>query len=66
MKATRCILKLVAALAAVGAVVYLAVTYWDKILDAFYTVSDKIKEKKANCAFCASEFDDFEDIEIEG
>lgn len=64
MKAARCILKLVAALAAVGAAAYLVVAYWDKILDAFYTISDKIEEKRANCCFCSSEYDDYDDVEM--
>ena len=63
MKDARCIMKFVTALAAVGAVACLVVAYWDKILDVFYTVADKIEEKRANCAFCDPEFDDFADAE---
>ena len=56
----------VAVLTALSAAAYLIVTYWDKILDTFYTIMDKIEEKKACCPFCAEdEFDDFEDVEIQ-
>jgi len=66
MKAARCILKIVAGLAALSAAVYLIVSYWDKILDTFYTILDKIEEKKACCPLCAcDEYDDFEDVEIQ-
>lgn len=65
MKAGRCILKLIAALAAMGAAVYLVTTYWDTLEDIFYTVVGKIKEKKAQYICAApSEFDDYADGEM--
>ena len=66
MKAVRCILKLIAAVAAIGAVVCLVRTYRDTLEDIFYTVVGKIKEKKAQCT-CVfpSEFDDYADGEME-
>ena len=66
MKAARCILKIVAALAALSAAVYLIVSYWDKILDTVYTIREKIEEKMDCCSACScDEFDDFEDVEIQ-
>ena len=64
MKFGRCVLKLIAALALIGAAAYVVTTYWDKILDLFYVVVGKIKDKKAelcDCVLCPSEFDDFAD-----
>lgn len=63
MKVARFVLKLVAALMVVAAAVCAVVAYWDKIVDAFYAVADKIEEKKAECRF-ASEYDDFEDCDL--
>ena len=63
MKVARFVLKLVAALMVVAAAVCAVVAYWDRIVDAFYAVADKIEEKKAECRF-ASEYDDFEDCDL--
>ena len=60
MKVARFVLKIVAAAALVSAVVCAVIAYWDKILELFYTVADKIEEKKANCC-CPSEFEDYDD-----
>lgn len=68
MKAVRCILKIVAALAAVAAVVCLVRNYWDTIEDLFYTAVGKIKEKKAQRACScpgASEYADYADGEMQ-
>ena len=69
MKAGRCILKLVAALAAIAAAAYLIKTYWETLEDIFYMVVSKIKEKKAEycCCDCDAEyeFEDFEDADSE-
>ena len=67
MKAGRCFLKLIAALAVIGAAAYVVTTYWDTIVDLFYVVVGKIKDKKAqlcDCVLCSSEFDDYADAEI--
>ena len=63
MKAIRCILKLVAVVAAVAGIVCLVKTYWDTLEDIFYMVVGKIKEKKAQCCdyTIPTEFDDFAD-----
>ena len=63
MKVTRCILKIAAAAASIAAIVFAVVAYWDKISDAFYTIADKLEEKKANhCRFDDPDFDDYDDI----
>lgn len=64
MKVTRCVLKIVAALAVLAAVACAVAAYWDRIVDAFYTVADKIEEKKASCCFESSEYDDYDDDDI--
>ena len=63
MKAARFVLKIVAVAMAAAAVACAVVAYWDKIVDVFYAVADKLEEKKANCCF-ASEYDDFDDFEL--
>ncbi len=66
MKAGRCICKALAAIAAMAAAAYLVVTYWETLVDLFYAVVGKIKEKKAQYCCCAapSEYDDYADHEI--
>ena len=67
MKFGRCILKLVAALAVIGAAAYVVANHWDKIVDLFYVAVGKIKDKKAelcDCVLCPSEFDDFDDTDL--
>ncbi len=64
MKAARCILKAAAVIAVVSAVACVLVAYWDKIMDAFYAVADKIEGKRANGCFCSSEYDDYADGEL--
>ncbi|MCI9222734.1 MAG: hypothetical protein HFF22_05115 [Oscillospiraceae bacterium] len=63
MKVARFVLKIVAVLMVAAAAVCAVVAYWDRIVDAFYAVADKIEEKKAECRF-ASEYDDYEDCEL--
>lgn len=63
MKVARFVLKIVAVAMVVAAAACAVVAYWDKIVDAFYAVADKIEEKKAECRF-ASEYDDYEDCEL--
>lgn len=61
MKAARCILKIAAAVAVLAAAACAVVAYWDRIVDAFYTIADKIEEKKADCCLASSEYDDYDD-----
>ena len=64
MKTARFVLKIVAAAMATAAVVCAVVAYWDKIMDVFDSIADKLEEKKADCRY-ASEFDDYdEEFEI--
>ena len=63
MKVAPFVLKIVAVLMVAAAAVCAVVAYWDRIVDAFYAVADKIEEKKAECRF-ASEYDDYEDCEL--
>lgn len=60
MKAARFVLKVVAVSMAVVAAACAIAAYWDKIVDVFYAIADKIEEKKADCRF-ASEYDDYDD-----
>ena len=64
MKTVRFILKIAAVAMAVAAVACAVLAYWDKIMDLFDGIADKVEEKKANCCL-ASEFDDYdEEIEL--
>lgn len=61
MKVARFVLKIVALSLAVGATACAIIAYWDKIMDCFYNVADKLEEKRANCCFGHSEYDDYDD-----
>ena len=63
MKTARFILKIVAAVMAAAAVVCAVVAFWDSIMDLFDSIADKMEEKKANSCF-ASEYDDYDDVEL--
>ena len=63
MKIARLVLKIVALAMVVSAVICAVVAFWDRIVDLFYAVTDKLEEKKANCRF-ASEYDDFDDCDM--
>lgn len=58
-KAARCILKLVAVGLVVGAAVCAVITYWDRIVDAFYDIAERMEEKRARLR--DSEYDDYVD-----
>ena len=64
MKVARFVLKIVGWSLALAAAICCIVAYWDKIVDTFYAIADKVEEKKANCCFCSSEYDDYEDAEL--
>ena len=50
MKIARFVLKIVAAAMALIAVVCAMVAFWDRIVDLFYTVADKMEEiGRASC-----------------
>ena len=61
MKTARFILKIVATVMMVAAVVCAIVAFWDQIMDLFDTIVDKIEEKRADRCFEPSEFDDYDD-----
>lgn len=61
MKTARFILKIVATAMAAAAVVCTVVAFWDQIMDLVDTVIDKMEEKRADCCFKSSEFDDYDD-----
>ena len=62
MKTACFVLKITALALTAAAVVCAVVAYWDKIMDLFYGIADKMEEKKANSNFVA-EFEDFEEPE---
>ena len=59
MKAARFVLKVVAISMAAAAVACAVAAYWDRIVDVFYAIADKIEEKKADIRF-ASEYGDYD------
>lgn len=63
MKAARLVLKIVALVLMAAAIVCAFVAFWDKIVDLFYTVADKLEEKRADSSF-DSEYDDYADSEL--
>lgn len=64
MKVARFVLKCVALGLSMAAVVCAIIAYWDKIMDVFYTVSDKIEEKKAAKLCDDAEFSDYADCDM--
>ena len=63
MKTARFVLKIVAAVMAAAAVVCAVIAFWDCIMELFDSIADKLEEKKADCRF-ASEYDDYDDVEL--
>lgn len=63
MKTARFILKIVATVMTLAAVVCAIVAFWDQIMDLFDTIIDKVEEKRADRCFEPAEFDDFADYE---
>ena len=63
MKTARFVLKIVAVAMAAAAVVCAVIAFWDRIMDLFYSIADRMEEKKADHRF-ASEYDDY-DEEVE-
>lgn len=61
MKQTHWILKLAAAVLLLGAAACAIAVYWDKLVDIFYTVCDRIEEWRADSVASPSEFDDYDD-----
>lgn len=65
MKVTRLALQIAAAILLVAAAACTVVAYWDKIVDIFYTIADKLEERRADCCIDSSEFDDYDDGALE-
>ena len=63
MKTVRFILKIVATVMTLAAVVCAIVAFWDQIMDLFDTIVDKVEEKRADRCFEPEEFDDFADYD---
>lgn len=63
MKTVRFILKIVATVMTLAAVVCAIVAFWDQIMDLFDTIVDKVEEKRADRCFEPEELDDFADYE---
>jgi len=61
MKTARFVLKLVALGLSVAGAVCLVIAFWDKIMDLFDNIADKLEERKSDC-LCES---DFEDMDID-
>ena len=63
MKTARFILKIVATVMTLAAVVCAIVAFWDQIMDLFDTIIDKVEEKRADRCFEPADLDDFADYE---
>ena len=57
MKVARFVLKCVA----LGLTV--ATAYWDKLMDFFYNLADRVEERKS-AHFCDDEFEDYADCDL--
>lgn len=55
------ILKILAAVMALAAVVCAVVAFWDHIMDLFDAIADKVEERRADRSFQPAEFDDYDD-----
>lgn len=62
MKTARFVLKIVAMSLAVVSAVCLVISCWDKIMDFFYNIADKVEEKKSACFDPG--FEDFADCDM--
>lgn len=63
MKVARSVFKALAVLLALATALCLIVSYWDKICELFACAAAKLKEKKAQCPLCSSEYEDYADWE---
>lgn len=61
MEKNHWLLKLIAAVLLVGAAACAITVYWDKLMDLFYTIYDKIEERRANRAAALTEYADYDD-----
>ena len=63
MKIASFILRTAAIALAAASVACAVAAYWDRIVDVFYAIADKIEEKKADIRF-ASEYEDYDDCAL--
>ncbi len=63
MKVARFVLKCVALGLSVATAVCLVIAYWDKLMDFFYNLADKVEEKKS-ARFTDPEFEDYADCDM--
>lgn len=61
-KTAGLVLKIVAGVMALAAVVCAVVVFWDHIMELVDSVVDKVEEKRADRCFQPSEFDDYDDV----
>ncbi len=66
MEKNHWLLKLIAAVLLVGAAACAITVYWEKLTDLFYTIYDKIEERKAERAAVLSEYEDYDDSALTG
>ncbi len=59
MKTARFVLKLLALCLSVAGAVCLVIAFWDKIMDLFDNIADKLEERKSDC-LCESDFEDLD------
>lgn len=62
-KTVSMIMKIVVTVMAAAALVCAIVAFWDRIMDLFDTILDKIEERRADQCFEPEEFDDFADYD---
>ena len=63
MRVARFVLKIVAFSLAAVAFVCCIIAYWDKLCDLVGRAAQTLREKKAHCPLCSSEYDDYADWE---
>ncbi len=61
MEKKHWLLKLIAAVLLLGAAACAVTVYWDKLTDLFYTLYDRIEERRADRAAVLSEYADYDD-----
>lgn len=62
MKTARFVLKVVALGLSIATLTCLVIAFWDKLMDLFYGIGDKLEEKRCTC--CDSEAEDYADCDL--
>lgn len=63
MIVARFVLKCVALGLTVATAACLLIAYWDKLMDFFYNLADRVEERKS-AHFCDDEFEDYADCDL--